>query len=110
MLISLTAKRVVMSILNEPASTTLPAADQRNIQHLKSFYSSCLDEQVLTRAGIDPVLEVIKDVLSTWRGQQGFGTQSSAMRVAPRKERLTGTLAYLHARGKLSSPLKCSRI
>ena len=98
-----------MSILNEPASTTLPAADQRNIQHLKSFYSSCLDEQVLTHAGIDHVLEVVKDVVAAWRGQEGFGTQSSAMRHAPRKERLTGTLAYLHARGKSSPSLAYSR-
>ena len=95
-------QRLVQSILAEAPSSTLPVADQRNLETLRTFYGSCMADTALEKEGEKPLVDMVKHLVNIWRGkkQTSFQIQSADGRWDPetRKERLTSTLLYLHSR------------
>ncbi|KAM0749064.1 zincin [Meredithblackwellia eburnea MCA 4105] len=106
-------KRTILEIINAPIPKDLSTADQTNLKHIKSFWGSCLDEDLLDRQGLAPLLDVVNEVLGAWRGtsaisasdfvHQGEEKQVSATKKSkwdPKtaRARLTATLTYLHSR------------
>lgn len=107
-------KQKILSILSSPPSLSLPIADQTNLNHLRSFYQSCLNENALDRVGLEPFLKVVEMVVGNWRGDHlGEGLELVDQSVSSgrkegrggrwdeksRKDRLTSTLSILHAHG-----------
>ncbi|KAL8292016.1 hypothetical protein RQP46_001482 [Phenoliferia psychrophenolica] len=112
--------RTILEILDTPVSKDLPQADQNNIHHLQSFYASCIDEDLVDRQGLAPLLDVVKEIVGAWRGdakvaagpdgvfvQQAEAgsllTKKGKKHSGPwdpktKKDRLTNTLMYLHSR------------
>lgn len=111
-------KKTILSILADAPSSTLDPFDQTNLNHLRSFYASCLDEDLLDSEGSKPILDVVKGVLGAWRDRTskrrleegGFrvqvvhdgGDMEDLIKKASKRDRLTSTLSYLHARGKFN--------
>lgn len=89
---------------SEP-SKDLPAADLDNLDTLKAFYGSCLDQDRLDRQGTKPITKLARGILTAWRGED-LSTDSKKKHKKNNgrwnkhtlKERLTATLSYLHAR------------
>ena len=108
------SQRIINSILSTPPSSSLPSADLTNLNHLRSFHESCLDENLIDRQGLAPLLDVVKEVVGAWRGESAGGLvqQVSGMEwiakkgkgrwdKETRKDRLTAALMFLHSRGPL---------
>ncbi|ORY60370.1 hypothetical protein BCR35DRAFT_355234 [Leucosporidium creatinivorum] len=113
-------KRIILEVLDRPVDHSLPEADQTNLANLRSFWSSCLDEDRIDRQGLDPLLDVVQEVVGAWRGeakkyeqeefveQQGqlawntemLKSKKKSKKLDPKtkKERLTNALMYLHSR------------
>ncbi|KAI5481088.1 endothelin-converting enzyme, metalloendopeptidase [Pseudohyphozyma bogoriensis] len=104
-------KRIILSIIEDPISPDLPEADKDNINHLKAHYSSCLDEDTIDAAGIEPLLDVVKEIVAAWRGEAIVGPRATedgqvvmykkpSGRYDPktRRTRLTSAFSYLHSR------------
>ncbi|KAK4700963.1 hypothetical protein P7C70_g5275, partial [Phenoliferia sp. Uapishka_3] len=113
-------KRTIMEVLATTPSKDLSKSDQTNIYHLQEFYASCLDEDLIDRQGIEPLVDVVKEVVGAWRGspkvitrnQEIFGEDEYSSASKGRKgkkhpspwdpktkrDRLTNTLMYLHSR------------
>lgn len=114
-------KRIILEVLDRPVDHSLPEADQTNLATLRNFWSSCLDEDRIDRQGLDPLLEVVQEVVGAWRGevkeheqetveQQGqlawnpemlkHNKKGKKWDPKTKKERLTNALMYLHSRGE----------
>ncbi|KAM0789178.1 hypothetical protein ACM66B_000026 [Microbotryomycetes sp. NB124-2] len=110
--------RIILDIINSAASsdfvTSLSDADKTNLNHLRTFWDSCLDEDRIDRQGLEPLLVVIQEVLKAWRGSSKLGQLADAKQQQQqqtfsgdhfqkwdpetKRERLTHTLSYLHSR------------
>lgn len=113
-------QRTILEILDTPASKSLPEADQVNIDHLQSFWASCLDEDLIDRQGLTPLLDVVKEVVAAWRGTAVVESGADGVLVQQveedwtraakkgkkwdpktKRDRLTAALTFLHSRGAL---------
>ncbi|GAA5916762.1 hypothetical protein JCM8208_001681 [Rhodotorula glutinis] len=63
-------KRIVRGALERSSDKDVDGADARILDTLRTFYGSCLDEEALEEKGSEPLLEVIDEVVSLWRGEQ----------------------------------------
>lgn len=122
---ALVPQRTILEILATTPSKELPQADQNNIHHLQAFYASCTDEDLVDRQGLEPLLDVVKEIVGAWRGEASFEASSGGIVVQnseasgalaarkgkkhsgpwdpkTKKDRLTNTLMYLHSRGSSS--------
>lgn len=105
-------KRLVKSIIESPPSHSLPAADQRNLEQLRTYYVACMDENEIARQGSTPVTDLVKVLIKAWRGEgrsKGFFMQKGDGRWDPetRRTRLTDALLFLHSRGTFDLSLPC---
>ncbi|BGP49138.1 hypothetical protein JCM10450v2_005019 [Rhodotorula kratochvilovae] len=71
-------KRVIRSVLDRTPKQEkdLEAADKRILETLRTFYGSCVDEEALEKAGSEPLLDVVAEVVSLWRGEQGVSASA----------------------------------
>ena len=69
-------KRIVRGVLERTSDKDVDGADGRILETLRTFYGSCLDEEALDKAGSAPLLEVIDEVVSLWRGEQPLAGSS----------------------------------
>ncbi|GAA5931410.1 hypothetical protein JCM3775_005017 [Rhodotorula graminis] len=63
-------KRIVRGVLERTSDKGVDGADARILETLRTFYGSCLDEEALENKGSEPLLEVVDEVVSLWRGEQ----------------------------------------
>lgn len=121
-------KRIIQTILAHPPSRALPSADQTNLQHLRSFYTSCMNETRINEERSKPIIALVEKLIEGWRGsrqdrksdqedgfivqqeeassiydglreKQGKDGDRDRWNPATRKERLTAALSFLHSRG-----------
>ncbi|SCZ89621.1 BZ3500_MvSof-1268-A1-R1_Chr9g10493 [Microbotryum saponariae] len=107
-------KRVIMDVLatSESSLKKMDEADQRNIAHLQDFWASCLDEDLHDRQGLDPLMDLVEQAVSAWRGSSASADKidqdsmfQDEMLKKPKwdektkKDRMTASLMYLHSRG-----------
>lgn len=99
-------KDILKRILETPIEELIPTlgdqsdaakqADRDNLKDLNDFYTSCMDEDALDRKGSAPLLQVVEEVLSAWRGNGETALSSERTR----QQRLTDTLLLLHSKGE----------
>ncbi|GAA5991957.1 hypothetical protein JCM11641_002023 [Rhodosporidiobolus odoratus] len=121
-------KRIIRAVIDAAPDPSLPEADQRNLAHLRSFWNSCTDESKIAKQGQKPLLDVVEEAMSAWRGdahvldeeevdfllqaeieldfgggKKGHGKKEkmSKKRWDPKTktQRLTDALMFLHSRG-----------
>jgi endothelin-converting enzyme len=113
-------QRIILEILSKTPSKSLPTADQNNINHLRTFWSSCHDEDVIDDQGLAPLLDVVEEIIAAWRGEPTTPPSKAAEFVQQavredgwaeaekvgkkwdpktKKDRLTAALMFLHSRG-----------
>ncbi|KAK4057153.1 hypothetical protein OIO90_001648 [Microbotryomycetes sp. JL221] len=113
--------RIILDIINSaPTSNfveSLSDADKTNLGHLRTFWDSCLDEDRIDRQGVEPLTDVVKQVVHLWRDQtlsyveqdksdfiQQTNDDLANVNLSKKwdpstfKQRLTSTLAFLHSR------------
>jgi hypothetical protein len=124
-------QRLIRDIVSKDPPSSIPEADQRNLKHIRAAYDSCMDETGMDSKGSAPLLDVVKQVVSAWRGHDDqespshtnsfcdiFGGvfknicgddgdgegHSNKTWVGSRKTRLTNVLTFLHSRGNVPPP------
>lgn len=67
-------QRVIRSVLarkdDDEGAEDLDSADERILETLRTYYDSCLDEETIEAKGSEPLLDVVDEVVSLWRGEQ----------------------------------------
>jgi endothelin-converting enzyme len=108
--------KIILQILEAPIDKSLSKSDQRNLENLQGFWSSCTSEDTLDKAGSKPLSKVLDTIIKTWRGetvQPEFNIQGSNSDYEiekkskgkkkwdpkTKRERLTNALTFLHSRG-----------
>ncbi|KAF7338682.1 Endothelin-converting enzyme 1 [Mycena venus] len=94
-------KRVIQHFLETPSATSsfTTSYDEVLLQKLRSFYSSCLNEDRLDEIGTEPLIHFVKTVQKLFR-EKGFEvTAEKDEKSELTVKGLTAALAFLHSRG-----------
>ncbi|KAF8184897.1 hypothetical protein K438DRAFT_1837058 [Mycena galopus ATCC 62051] len=96
--LSQTNKRVIQHFLETPSATSsfTTSYDEILLQKLRSFYSSCLNENRLDEIGTEPLIHFVKTLQRLFRGK-GLGIEDEKTVLTVKG--LTAALAFLHSRG-----------
>ncbi|GAA5872434.1 hypothetical protein JCM8547_000924 [Rhodosporidiobolus lusitaniae] len=62
-------KRIVRDIIHSKPDSSLPEADQRNLQLIQNFWKSCTDEEAVDKHDQKPLLDLFDEVIAAWRGE-----------------------------------------
>ncbi|KAJ7261339.1 hypothetical protein B0H12DRAFT_1106346 [Mycena haematopus] len=91
-------KRVIQHFLETPSATSsfTTSSDKVLLQKLRSFYSSCLNENRLDEIGTEPLIHVVKTLQKLFRGQ-GLEVKDEKSNLTVKG--LTAAVAFLHSRG-----------
>ena len=84
--------------LNEEEEEEVKAADKQNLEDLRIFYTTCMDEEALDKMGSSPLVAVVQAVLKAWRGDS-HPEKGRKDPMKDRRSRMTDTIALLHSKG-----------
>lgn len=86
---------VMSSLSASEENDAMKEADRQNLKDLNSFFGMCMDEDALDRRGSEPLLSIVREVVSAFRGTADFKHRKESNK----RQRLTDTLLLLHSKG-----------
>ena len=73
--------------------------DKQNFRKLKDAYTACMDETAIAKRGVDPLLEIVKQLQTIYPGSMTETSTGSKGKPAGPRSNLTEAIIYLQELG-----------